>query len=396
MKYTAKLCAAVAALAGCMAFGAHAGEPFKIGFIGSLTGPLATLSTDIKDGFDLALKQRQGKLGGAETVVLYGDDQLNPDIGKQVYERFSKSEKVDVVTGMAFSNVVMALAPTAFNDKIFFINANAGPKDLAGAGCNYYYFNPTWHTSALSEAAGSYAKRRGYKRAFLISPNYAIAREHLDGFEREYQGEIAGRALAKINQLDFSVEIGQLRAANPDVVFMALWGPMAINFLKQLQQAGLSQKVDIVAPGFAVDEDSLPALGAAALGIYNTSQWSADLDNEANKRFVEAFQQEYKRPASIYAAQGYEVGLLLDAAIRDSNGNYKDDKVFHDALMAANFDSIRGHFRFAPNQNVSQHVYLRQVVKDDSGKTTNRLAEREPVVSDQTDPYGADCKISAP
>ena len=394
MNYSMKLCAA--ALAGCMSFGAQAEEPFKIGFIGSLSGPLATLSLDIKDGFDLAVKQKEGRLGGVDTVVLHGDDQSNPDVGKQVYERFSKSENVDVITGMAFSNVMLALAPAAFNDKIFFINANAGPKDLAGAGCNYYYFNPTWHTSALSEAAGTYAKQHGYKRAFLISPNYAVAREHLDGFESEYQGEIAGRALAKINQLDFSVEIGQLRAANPDVVFMALWGPMAVNFLKQLHQTGLNKKIDVIAPGFAVDEDSLAALGDAALGIYNTSQWSADLDNASNQKFVADFQQTYKRPASIYAAQGYEVGLLLDAAIRDAGGKHKEDAALHGALMKADFDSIRGYFQFAPNQNVSQHIYLRQVVKDESGKLMNRLASSEPVHRDQTDPYGAECKIATP
>lgn len=394
MKHTVKLCAA--AVAACLSFGGHASEPFKIGFIGSLTGPLSTLNKDIKDGFDLAVKQKQGRLGGVDTVVLHGDDQSNPDVGKQVYERFSKSENVDVITGMAFSNVMLALAPAAFNDKVFFINSNAGPKDLAGAGCNYYYFNPTWHTSALSEAAGAYAKQHGYKRAFLISPNYAVAREHLDGFESEYQGEIAGRALAKINQLDFSVEIGQLRAGNPDVVFMALWGPMAVNFLKQLHQSGLNKKVDVIAPGFAVDEDSLSALGDAALGIYNTSQWSSDLDNAANEKFVADFKQEYKRPASIYAAQGYEVGLLLDAAIRDSNGSHKDDKVLHDALMKADYDSIRGHFKFAPNQNAIQHIYLRQVVQDENGKLANRLANKEPVHRDHTDPYGAECKMVAP
>lgn len=239
----AKKILAFTALALSCSMSAKAADPLKIGFIGSLTGPLSTLSTDMKDGFNLALKHKDGKLGGAETIVVYGDDQANPDAGKQVYERMSKSENVDVITGMAFTNVMLAVAPSAFNDKIFFINSNAGPKELAGASCNYYYFNPTWHTSALSEAAGRFASQKGYKKMFVVAPNYQAGREHLDGFDKEYTGEIAGRAYNKIGQLDFSVEIGQIRAANPDAVFFALWGPMAINFIKQFHQAGLNKKL---------------------------------------------------------------------------------------------------------------------------------------------------------
>lgn len=392
----AKKILAFTALALSCSMSAKAADPLKIGFIGSLTGPLSTLSTDMKDGFNLALKHKDGKLGGAETIVVYGDDQANPDAGKQVYERMSKSENVDVITGMAFTNVMLAVAPSAFNDKIFFINSNAGPKELAGASCNYYYFNPTWHTSALSEAAGRFASQKGYKKMFVVAPNYQAGREHLDGFDKEYTGEIAGRAYNKIGQLDFSVEIGQIRAANPDAVFFALWGPMAINFIKQFHQAGLNKKIDLVTAGFAIDADILPALGEAAVGVYNTSQWSPDFTNPANKKFVEDFEKEYKRPASIYASQGYDVAMLLDAAVRDSNGNYKDDKVLHDAIMAAKFDSVRGQFRFSANQNPTQNIYLRQVVKNEQGKLTNKTVSTTPVHADQSDPYVSECNITAP
>ncbi|OWW19635.1 ABC transporter substrate-binding protein [Noviherbaspirillum denitrificans] len=386
---------AFTALALSFTMSAQAADPVKIGFIGSLTGPLSTLSTDMKDGFNLALKHKGGKFGGADTVIVYGDDQANPDTGKQVYERLAKSENVDIITGMAFTNVMLAVAPAAFKDKIFFVNSNAGPKELAGASCNYYYFNPTWHTSALSEAAGRFANQKGYKRMFVVAPNYQAGREHVDGFDKEYTGEIAGRAYNKIGQLDFSVEIGQIRAANPDAVFFALWGPMAINFVKQFNQAGLNKKIDLVTAGFAVDADILPALGDAAVGIYNTSQWSPDFTNPVNKKFVEDFEKEYKRPASIYASQGYEVGLLLDAAIRDSKGKHKDNKVLHDALMAAKYDSVRGYFKFASNQNPTQHVYLRQVVKNDKGQLTNKTVSTTPVHADKSDPYVGECKIAA-
>jgi len=43
---------------------AHAADKFKIGFISTLSGPLSVLGIDIRDGFNLALKDSNNTLGG--------------------------------------------------------------------------------------------------------------------------------------------------------------------------------------------------------------------------------------------------------------------------------------------------------------------------------------------
>src|SRR5437762_8399832 len=95
------------------ALGAQAADKVKVGFISTLSGPNAAIGADIRDGFNLALKLNGGKLGGLPAEVLVGDDQLKPENAKQLAERYLRLEKVDFITGVVFSNIVLAVAPDA-------------------------------------------------------------------------------------------------------------------------------------------------------------------------------------------------------------------------------------------------------------------------------------------
>ena len=87
-----------------------------------------------------------------------------------------------------------------------------------------------------------------------------------------------------------AAEIAQIRASGADSVFFFLPGGMGISFMKQYAGAGV--EVPLIGPAFSFDQNILQAVGDAALGVKNTSTWSKDLDNEANKAFVAAYQAE--------------------------------------------------------------------------------------------------------
>ena len=72
-----------------------AADKVKIGFVSTLSGPNASIGSDIRDGFNLAIKMNGGKLGGLPAEVLVGDDQLKPELAKQLAERYLKLDKVD-------------------------------------------------------------------------------------------------------------------------------------------------------------------------------------------------------------------------------------------------------------------------------------------------------------
>ena len=374
-----------------MPMGIQAADRIKIGFISTLSGPSAALGVDIRDAFQLAIKMNGGKLGGLPVEVLVGDDQFKPDVGRQLAEKHVKLDKVHFLTGMVFSNIMLASVPVAFENKTIYVSPNAAPSPLAGKQCNPYFFVASWPNDAYHEAAGQHARDKGYKSAYLIAPNYQAGKDSLAGFKRFYQGNVAAEVYTQLGQLDYSAELAQVRAAKPDALYIFLPGGMGINFIKQFVAAGLSKDVPLIVPGFGSDQDIIRPVGEAMLGLFDTAHWALDLDNAANRKFVAAFEKEYKRLPSVFAAQGYDTALLLDAAVRDVKGKVEDIEAVRKALKAAKFESVRGAFKFNRNQYPIQNYYLRVVGKDSQGRLVNKTIGT--VFKDHGDAYVQECDM---
>jgi branched-chain amino acid transport system substrate-binding protein len=380
-----------AALAALLPFGGQAADRIKVGFISTLSGPSAALGVDIRDGFQLAVKMAGGKLGGLPAEVLVGDDQFKPEVGRQLAEKNVRLDKVNFLTGMVFSNIMLASVPVAFENKIIYVSPNAAPSPFAGKQCNPYLFVASWPNDAYHEAAGQHATNRGYKSAYLIAPNYQAGKDSLTGFKRFYKGNVAAEVYTQLGQLDYSAELAQVRAAKPDALYIFLPGGMGINFIKQFVAAGLSKDVPLIVPGFGSDQDIIRPVGDAMLGLFDTAHWAPDFDNAANRRFVAAFEKEYKRIPSVFAAQGYDAALLIDAAVRDVKGKVEDVEAVRKAMKAARFESVRGTFKFNRNQMPIQNYYLRVVARDNQGRLVNKTIGT--IFKDHGDAYVQDCEM---
>ncbi len=365
-------------------------EPVKIGMITTLSTKAGYLGEDIRDGFNLAIAQEGGKLGGIAVELMVEDDGTKPEKGKQIAERFIKRDNAKILTGIVFSNVAMAVIPKVVREGTVYLSANAAPSKLAGSGCHPNYFSVSYQNDNLDEVVGRYVSEAGHKSVYLIAPNYPAGKDHLAGFKRYYKGEIAGEVYTKLGQSDYAAEIATLRAAQPESVFFFLPGGMGINFLKQYSQAGLTQEIPIYGPAFSFDERILSAVGPAAMGVKNGSQWTHDLDYPANRQFVEAYQKTYARMPTLYAAQGYDTARLIGSALQAVNGNLDDLSLFTAALKKAEFDSVRGNFSFGNNQHPIQDVYIREVVSTEQGYT-NKTVQK--VFSNHVDAYASECPM---
>jgi len=382
------LCSSLVALSVFIA--APASAAVKIGMITTLTTKAGYLGEDIRDGFLLAIELGGGKLGGVDVELLVEDDGRKPGKGLQISERYIKSEKVKIMTGIVFSNVAMAVVPKVVADDVFYISPNAGPSALAGKGCNKNYFNAAWQNDNLHEVMGQYVKDAGYASVYILAPNYPAGKDALAGFKRYYKGKIAGEVYTRLGQSDYAAELANLRAAKPDAVFFFLPGGMGINFLKQYAQAGLKQSIPVFGPAFSFDARILKAVGDAAVGVHNGSQWNFDLDNAANKTFVSAFKAKYNRMPTLYASQGYDTANLIASALKATSGDPANMDAFRTALEKADFASVRGSFRFGSNHHPIQDIYVREVVKDSSG-IYNKTVKK--VFSDHADAYAGDCSL---
>jgi branched-chain amino acid transport system substrate-binding protein len=373
--------ATIAALAAGAMTAAHA-ETVTVGMITTLSGGGAGLGVDVRDGFQLALD-----MAGEHGIhLVVEDDAQRPELAVQIAERMIQSERADILTGIIWSNLAMAVVPSTVAQDIFYLSPNAGPSALAGANCHPNYFNVAWQNDMLHEAAGAYANELGYKNTFIMAPNYPAGTDALAGFKRYYEGELSGELFTQVGQTDYAAEIAQIRAAGADSIFMFLPGGMGISFMRQYEQSGVD--LPIVSAAFTFSQDILPAVGAAALGVFNASQWSPDLDNELNREFVAAFREAYGRIPSLYASQGFDTANLILSAMEKAD--VKDRDAFREALRAADFTSVRGDFAWAPNQHPIQKVYIREVVEVD-GEFTNRIVGV--AFEEHQDVHGVNCEM---
>ena len=354
----------------------------KVGMITTLSGGGAGLGIDVRDGFMLAIEQS----GRNDIDVVIEDDQRKPDIAVQIADKMVQSEKVDILTGIIWSNLAMAVVPSVTAQGKIYLSPNAGPSLLAGAGCHPNYFNVAWQNDSLHNGGGAYAQSEGYKNVFIMAPNYPAGIDALNGFKALYEGNVASEVYTKLGQTDYASEIAQIRASGADAVYFFLPGGMGISFLKQYSGSGVD--IPVIGPAFSFDQGILQAVGAAALGVRNTSQWNKDIDTPTNQAFVSSFLKQYDRLPSLYASQGFDTANLLLSAL--DKANTSDSEGFLSALKEANFTSVRGDFKFGPNNHPIHDVYIREVVKE-GDVFTNKIIGK--VLNDHGDPYAKNCKM---
>lgn len=358
-------------------------ETVDIGMMLTLSGPAAPLGQHVRDGFQLALDQRDGKLGGFDVNLIVVDDELKPDVAVTRARALVDRDGADIVVGTVFSNVMMAVFKPVIESGVVLISPNAGPAPLAGRGCHPHYFNVAWQNDNNHEVLGAHAASEGYGKVVLMAPNYQAGKDAVAGFKRQYGGEVVAELYTQLGQLDFQAELAQIAAAQPDAVFAFMPGGMGVNLVKQLDQAGLDMPF---LSAFTVDETTLPATKDAAVGLFGSGQWVRDLDNPVNAQFVEAFEAAYGYAPALYASQGYDAALILDAAL-SAAGTFEADPLA-EAMRGLEMETTRGAFRFNTNQFPVQDFYLTQAVKEGNSYTMRQVKK---VFDDHSDAYAAEC-----
>jgi branched-chain amino acid transport system substrate-binding protein len=381
--------AAFAALATACA-PAMAQQKLKIGFITTMSGPQGIIGKHMKDSVELAIEHLGHKVGGLPVEVVYGDDQTKPDVGVQIANEMLKKDQVDIVSGVIWSNVMMAVAPVVNGAGKIMVGANAGASPLAGNQCNRLYFSASWNNDQSPEALGKYLQEKGIQDLYVMAPNYQAGKDMVAGLKRYYKGKIVDEVYTKLGQQDYQAEITQLRSKNPKAVFVFYPGGMGIQFVRQYVQAGLRDQIPLYSV-FTVDETTLPALKDAAVGQYEARFWSPDLKVPASQKYVADFRKKYGYTPSFYGAQSYDAILLIDSAVKAVKGNVKNVDGMVAAMEKANYDSIRGKFQFNVNHHPIQDFYLLKAVK--GGPDGVEMQIQQKAFEKHKDAYWQQCKM---
>jgi branched-chain amino acid transport system substrate-binding protein len=361
----------------------------KVGLLTTLSGPSAVLGQHMRDGFNLFVKLNGGKLGGATAEVSVTDDELKPDVSVTKVRALIERDNVDFVVGPIFSNVLQAIHKPVTDSRAFLISPNAGTSNFAGRQCNANFFVTSYQNDQNHEVLGKHAQDAGYKRVFIMAPNYQAGKDSLAGFKRHFKGEVLDEVYTQLGQLDFSAELARIASMKPDAVFTFMPGGMGVNLVRQFRQAGL-QNIPFLS-AFTVDESTLPAQQDSAIGMFGGANWAPNLDNPQNKAFVAAFEKEFGYVPGSYAMQAYDAAQLIDSALKATGGKTDNKDALRAALKKADFKSLRGDFKFGTNNYPVQDFYLVRAAKRADGKFQTEIVSK--VFDDYVDVYAKNCSM---
>jgi len=354
--------------------------PFKIGFLIPLTGVYAALGEDMRDGFLLYWSQAGSKAAGRAVEVVVEDKGSNkPDDGLTKARKLVERDGVQVLAGVVSSPVAVALREYAHAQKIPFIVSNAGADVITQKLRSPYVFRASFANSDSSHPLGEWAYKTGYRRMVLMASDYGAGYEHVGGIARtflEAGGKVIQEIYSPLGTADFAPFISTIDR-NADVVAVFFAGADALRFVNQYAEYGLKGKIPLIGKGFLVDEVILPKLGDAALDIVSSLQWTPALDSPDNKKFVEAYEAKTKRPATVYAEQGYVSAQMIARALESVKGNVENRDAFLAALRKVEIDAPRGKVKLDAYQNPIHTIYIRKVEKK-AGKLQNTVIASYP------------------
>jgi branched-chain amino acid transport system substrate-binding protein len=358
---------------------AHAQE-LRIGFLNTTTGGGALIGKHMEAGWKLGL-EHQGwtkdgdKLGGVPTRVFYGDDQTKPDVGLKEVDKFLKQDKVQIVAGIIWSNVMMTVQKPVLESKTVLLGTNASPSPLVGELCNPLFVSTSWANDDNHEAAGELVQREGVKSLVAMAPNYQAGKDSLAGFSRFYKGKVAETIMYKLGETDFQADLSRVRAVKPEAVFVFAPGAMGIAFMKQWDASGLGKDIKLYT-AFTIDTVTLPAMGDAAIGAILPLMWRPDASDARNQKFVKDYVAKFGHSPSNFSVQAYDAPGLIAAGVKATGGKVDDTAALARAMRKNGIDSVRGHLKIHVNGLPLQPFYKLEVVKGPDGKPTFKSGEK--------------------
>ncbi|TVQ29280.1 MAG: ABC transporter substrate-binding protein, partial [Geminicoccaceae bacterium] len=338
-----------------------------------------------------ALDQLGGTLGDREAQLIVMDAELKPEVAIDRANALVERDDVDFVVGTIFSNILAAIYRPVLESGTFLLSPNAGPSPFAGRNCHQDFFAVAYQNDQVHEVLGRHAQDEGFQRVMLLAPNYQAGRDSLQGFKRHYEGTVVDEIYVPLTHQDFSAELARIASARPDAVFAFMPGGLGVRLVRQFRQAGLADDV-VFLSAFTVDETTLPAQGADALGFFGGATWAPDLDTPGNADFVNAFEAAFGYIPGVYAMQAFDTAMLLDSAIRAVGGDLSDRDAVREAIRAADFTSLRGNFSFNTNHFPVQDFYLVQAVERADGKFHTSIVQQ--IFANYGDTYAPECRMN--
>jgi branched-chain amino acid transport system substrate-binding protein len=360
------------------------GGPIKIGFLAPLTGPFAQIGKDMVNGTELFLDETGRQVGGRKIELIVEDTEGNPATALNKSRKLVEQDKVHILTGGLLANVGYALQPFIDGAGIPTTYPVIAADDITQRKPAKWIVRTGWATSQpMHPFADWVIKNTKHRKIVTIGMDYAFGYETVGGFQRVFEengGQIVQKIWTPLNTNDFAPFLAQIKR-DADGVLALFVGRLALQFMKQYQEAGLQGKLPLYGGGTTTDESVLPQMGDEALGTITALHYSQAIDTPQNAKFAKAFEAKAGKIASYYSEATYTNMRWITEAIKLAGGKVEDRAALLAALRKVELkDTARGLLTVDALGNPVQNIYIRKVERV-GGKLQNTVIATIPAVS---------------
>jgi branched-chain amino acid transport system substrate-binding protein len=374
------LAASGAAIATMRAPYVQAQAPFKLGLLTVKTGPLAQGGIQMEQGILTFLKEKSNTLAGRKIEFISADSGGNPAGARTKAQELIERDKVNVILGPLAAFELLAITDYVRDNATPLISL-AAAEDVTQRAANPFVIRPSATSAQCCHVMADYAtKELKFRRAALISEDFAFGHEQMAGFLRVFEdngGRVVKKLWPPLVTPDYTPYIAQISGA--DAVVQGFAGSNPLKFMKQYRDAGL--KLPVLGGGTAGDDALLKSYGDEAVGLISCSAYTGDLDTPSNKRLIDGMVKDYGNIPGLYAAGLYINGMVAEAALEKTGGKTDDREAFNRALRGVSLtDTPRGPFSFDRLGNVVGNFYVRRTERK-GDKLVNTTIKTYPKVS---------------
>ncbi len=341
--------------------------PIKVGVNLPLSGVFAQVGQNANIGIDMYLASIKSTMAGRKVELIVEDETVQVNTGVAKARKLLESDRVHALLGGVATPVIYATAPLAIKERTPYVITVGGGSEITRPGKrNKYTVRTSYNIWAQAYPFAKWVAQNRTKRAYIFCPDYAAGKEYADAFRTgftEAGGTITGESYAPLASPDFLPYVLKVAETKPEAVFGFWAASAAVRYLKAADQVGLSRNARLLLSGFAVDYDTLPETGNAAIGAISMHVWNLDLPNAENKAFVQAYTGKHHKPPSYLQLFGWDAIRAVHAAVDRVKGDVEDKEKFAAAFRGLGFNSPRGRMLIDPTSgDVVQDLYIRETV----------------------------------
>ena len=348
--------------------------PFKLGLLTVKTGPLAQGGIQMEQGVQVFLKEKNNMMAGRKVEFFSADTGGNPAGAKTKAQELVERDKVDVILGPLAAFELLAITDYIAQAKTPLLSL-AAAEDVTQRRPNPYFLRASACSSQAMHPMADYAaKEMKLKNVITISEDFAFGYEQMGGFQQTFEdngGKILKKLWPPIVTPDYTPYLAQI--ADCDGVCQGFAGSNPLRFMKQYAAAGL--KFPVVTGETGGDDALLHAFGDEAIGLVSCCPYTADLENESNKRFLAAMAKDYNVLPGFYAAGLYVNCQVVEAGLQKNGGKSDDKEKLMAALRSVSLtETPRGAIKFDHFGNVVGDFFIRKLEKA-NGKLINKTVK---------------------